>query len=72
MDSGEKLPVELDDSNGLQLINAARNGCVLQHVVVPEGGGKKQGRYYYVTYEALSDGLQEKDVTWFHTVQYST
>lgn len=72
--TGEKLPSQFDYKD-IQLESSSELGCVLKWNIMDDGGSADdrrytEGRYCYVAYEDLADGLQESDLLCYRTVKY--
>ncbi len=65
LESGKKLPI--DPEGNLLFECGSDRGCILQLSADPPDGGPKEHRVCYVPYTALTDGLQETDLTPVYT-----
>lgn len=69
LESGQKMPIDIKKGN-ISLKSTTQRGCIFLWSILPEDASNKEGRYCYVAYESLADGLQEADLMIFYTQQY--
>ena len=71
MSTGQKLPNTLEDPSGMQVVNISSKGVVVRafYEKNTDENGLSTGemRFFYITHDSLSNGLQETDLQYIYT-----